>query len=109
MGRMSRQAHFVKDVLKEANQNKRQQKLRYANADQINAVSELVLNTLRGSVKPGRLTVKRLKPYSRPLRLIASPRQSIKRRKHLMSTQIGAGAWKELHRCYLCAKRQYGP
>ena len=28
---------FLKDVLKEANQNKRQQKLRYANADQINA------------------------------------------------------------------------
>ena len=108
MGRTSRQAHFLNDVLKEANQNKRQQKLRNANADQINAVIELVMNTLRGSVTPGRLTVKRLKPYSRSLRLLANPRQSIKRRKHLMSTQIGAGAWKELHRCYRCAKRQYG-
>ena len=37
MGRMTRQGAFLKDVLKEANQNKRQQKLRYANADQINA------------------------------------------------------------------------
>lgn len=109
MGRMRRQEHFLKDVLKEADQKKRQQKLRYANADQINAVSELIMNTLRGSVTPGRLTVKRLKPYSGSLRLIANPRQSIKRRQHLMSTQIGAGAWKELHRCYLCAKRQYGP
>ena len=36
-GRMTRQGAFLKDVLKEANQNKRQQKLRYANADQINA------------------------------------------------------------------------
>ena len=37
---MTRKEAFLKDVLKEANQNKRQQKLRYANADQINAVSE---------------------------------------------------------------------
>lgn len=50
---MTRQSHFLRDVLKEANQNKHQQKLRYANADQINAVSELVMNTLRGAVRPG--------------------------------------------------------
>ena len=107
MGRMSRQSHLLNDVLKEANQHKRQQKLRYANADQINAVSELVMNTLRGSVQPSRTTVRRLTPYKTSLRMIANPRQSIKRRQHLMSTQIGAGAWKELHRCYRCAKRQY--
>ena len=106
-GRMTRQSHFLSDVLKEANQNKRQQKIRYANADQINAVSELVMKTLRGSVKPGRKTVSRLKKYRQSLRVIANPRQSIKKRKHLMSTQIGAGAWKELYRCYHCAKRQY--
>ena len=76
---MTRQSHFLNDVLKEANQNKRQQKLRYANADQINAVSELVMNTLRGSVKPGRKTVSRLKPYRQSLRVIANPRQSIKK------------------------------
>ena len=104
---MSRQSHFLNDVLKEAHQNNRQQKLRYANGDQINAVSELVMNTLHGSVKRGRTTVRRLKPYSQSLRIIANPYQSIKRWKHLMSTQIGAGAWKQLHRCYRCAKRQY--
>ena len=107
MGRMSRQSHFLNDVLKEADQHKRQQKLQYANADQINAVSELVMNTLRGSVQPGSTTVRRLKPYKTSLRRIANPRESIKRRQHLMSTQIGAGAWKELRRCYQCAKRQY--
>ena len=31
-GRMTRQRAFLNDVLKEANQHKRQQKLRYANA-----------------------------------------------------------------------------
>ena len=54
------------------------------------------MNTLRGTVRPGRKTVSRLKPYRQSLRVIANPRQSIKRRKHLMTTQIGAGAWKEL-------------
>ena len=106
-GRMSRQSHFLNDVLKEANQHKRQQKLRYVNADQINAVSELVMNTLRGTIQPGRNTVRALKRYSQPLRVIANPRQSIKRRTHLMSHQIGGGAWKELNRCYRCAKTQY--
>ena len=51
--------------------------------------------------------VSRLKPYRQSLRVIANPRQSIKRRKHLMTTQIGAGAWKELNRCYHCAKTLY--
>ena len=106
-GRMTRQGTFLKDVLKEANQNKRQQKLRYANADQINAVSELVMNTLRGAIRPGRKTVPKLKPYGKQLRLIASPRQSIKRRRHLMIHQLGAGVWSELKRCYHCAKTRY--
>ena len=48
-----------------------------------------------------------LKPYSQPLRLIGNPRQSIKRRRQLMSQQIGAGAWKELNRYYPCAETQY--
>ena len=57
-------------------------------------LSELVMNKLRGAIRPGRHTV---------TRLIANPRQSIKRRRQLMSQQIGAGAWKELN----CAKTQF--
>ena len=49
----------------------------------------------------------RLKPHSQQLRLIANPRQSIKRRRQLMSQQIGAGAWKELNCCYHCTKTQF--
>ena len=98
---------FLNDVLKEATQHKRQQNLRYANADQINAISELVMNTLRGAVRHNRHTVTRLKPYSQQLRLIANPRQSIKRLRQLMSQQLGAGVWSELKRCFHCAKTQY--
>ena len=54
--RMERQAPFLKSVLQEANQHKRQELLRMANADQINAVSELVMNTLRGTVPRSRQT-----------------------------------------------------
>jgi len=103
-GRMTRQGAFLKDILKEANHNKCQQKLRYANADQINAVSELVMNTLRGAICPGRKTMPKLKPYSKQLRQIESPCQSIKRRRELVIHQLGADVWSELRRCYHCAK-----
>ena len=42
-----RQRPFLESILKEANQNKRQQLLEHANADQINSVSEMVLNLLK--------------------------------------------------------------
>ena len=52
--RMERQAPFLKSVLQEANQHKRQELLRMANADQIDAIIELVMNTLRGTVPRSR-------------------------------------------------------
>ena len=62
--RMERQAPFLKSVLQEANQHKRQELLRMANADQINAISELVMNTLRGTVPRSRHTITLLKPHA---------------------------------------------
>ena len=70
--RMSRQATFLKGVLNEANLHKRQQQSRYANPDQINAVSELLMNTLRGTGPKGRRTLRRLKPYAQHHRIIAN-------------------------------------
>lgn len=64
-GQMSRQATFLKSVLNEANLYKRQQQLRHANADQINAVCELLMNTLRGAVPKGRQTLRRFKPHAK--------------------------------------------
>ena len=106
-GRMSRQAAFLKSVLNEAKLHKRQQQLRHANTDQINAVSELVMNTIRGTVPQGRQTLRRLKPYAKELRVIASPRQSIKRRRGLMMHQLEGSVWQELRRCYHCGQKQY--
>jgi len=47
MQRLRRQLPFLRSVLQEANRFKRQDLLQHANADQINAVSELVLNLLK--------------------------------------------------------------
>jgi len=47
MKRFRRQLPFLRSVLKEANPFKCQELLQHANADQINAVSELVLNLLK--------------------------------------------------------------
>ena len=52
--RIERQAPSLKSVLQEANQHERQELLRMANADQINAISELVMNTIRGTVPRSR-------------------------------------------------------
>ena len=103
--RMIRQAAFLKDVLREAEAHKRKQKLLYANADQINALSELVMNTLRGSVAPTLQTVKVLKPHAVALRKIADPKNSIKRRRQLFYRQTGSGLWTELRRSYHSGKR----
>ena len=46
MIRLRRQRPFLEAILKEANRNRRQEMLEHANADQINAVSEMVLNLL---------------------------------------------------------------
>jgi len=47
MQRLRRQWPFLRSVLQEANRFKRQDLLQHANADQINAVSELVLNLFK--------------------------------------------------------------
>ena len=64
---MRRQLSFLKHVLKEANQNKRREQLQHANADQINAISEMVLNTLKGNVPLQPPLVEQLRPHQRAL------------------------------------------
>ena len=50
MKRLRRQLPFLRSVLKEANRFKRQELLQHANADQVNALSELVLNLLKNNI-----------------------------------------------------------
>ena len=71
--RMERQAPFLKSVPQEANQHKRQEFLRMANAGQINAISELIMNTIGGTVPRSRHTITLLKPHAQSLRAMPNP------------------------------------
>ena len=98
--RFTRQRPFLKRVLAEANHQRRNQLLRLANADQINAISELALNTVRGVVPTSRDTVRLLRPYRSVLEQIMQRRRSIKSRRQLMMDQSGGALWSELNRCF---------
>jgi len=98
--RMERQAPFLKSVLQEANQHKRQELLQMANADQVNAISELIMNTIRGTLSRSRHTITLLKPHAQSLRAMAKPAHSVKRRRAIMMAQQGGNLWSELYRCY---------
>ena len=56
-----------------------------ASADQINAISELVMNTIRGTVPRSRHTITLLKSHAQSLRAVAKPAHSVKRRAIMMS------------------------
>ena len=99
--RKERQAPFLKSVLQEADNHKRQELLRMANADQINAISELVMNTIRGSEPRSRHTITLLKPHAQSFK----PAHSLKRPRAIMMSQKGGNLWSELYRCYKRCKR----
>ena len=98
--RFQRQVPFLKTVLAQADTRRRNNLLRLANADQINAVSELVMNTLKGAVPTSRNTVRILRPHRDSLRNIAQRRRSVKNRRELMLRQSGGALWSELNRCF---------
>ena len=98
--RFTRQRPFLKSVLAEANRQRRNQLLRLANADQINALSELAMNTVRGVVPRSRDTVRLLRPFQDTLKQLMQRRRSVKNRRELMMAQSGGAFWRELHRCF---------
>ena len=98
--RFTRQRPFLKSVLAEANRHRCNQLLHLANADQINAISELALNTVWGVVPRSRDTVRLLRPYQDALRQMMQRKRSVKNRRDLMMGQSGGAFWSELNRCF---------
>lgn len=64
---MERQASFLKTVLRDGQAHRHQELLQLANADQINAISELVMNSLKGVVPRTRSTVNISRPHAQTL------------------------------------------
>ena len=100
MNRLRRQRPFLQSVLKEANQKKRQQMLTYANADQINAISEMVVNLLKKRVPIKPQTLAKLKRHKTVLREVGRRRNSLKRRREHLLKQTGQGFWSGLGDCF---------
>lgn len=94
--------------MKEANGNKRDEILRHANADQINAVSEIVLNLLKNRIPLDPPITAKLRRYKKTLRELGKRRNSLKRRREGLLSQKGSGLWTGLQQAYracLCKKR----
>ena len=95
--RLRRQFTFLRQLAKEARHLQRQDLLRHANADQINAVSEVILNSLKGRVPLSPTTVRAWRPQKQTLRTLAHRKTSLKKRRDLLMNQKGAGFWRGLN------------
>jgi len=105
MNRVSPHLPFIQEILNEANRFKRQDKIRHANKDQINALSEITLNLLKKNIPVSNKTIGRLKPHKNLLRSMAKKGASLKQRKNLLLKQRGGGGlWKGLQDVCQCIK-----
>ena len=107
MNRVKQHVPFIQNILKESNRFKRMDKIRHANKDQINALSEITLNLLKKNIPVSVKTIGRLKPHKKLLRSIAKKGASVKKRKNLLIKQRGGGGglWKGLQDVCRCVSR----
>ena len=89
----------MESILKEANRYKRQDLLTHANADQVNAVSEMVLNLLKNRIPIKPRTLSKRKRHKKVLREVGKRRNSLKRRHEHLLRQTGNGFWQGLKEC----------
>ena len=96
MQRLRRQLPFLRSMLQKANGSKRQELLQHANADQINAVSELVLNFLKNKIPVTPPILAKLQPYKKVLRDLGRRRHSVKKHRAVVSpNKKDAGCFKD--------------
>jgi len=94
------QRPYLESILKEANQNKRQQLLEHASPYQINSVSEMVLNLLKERIPENASTYGKLKRHKKVLRELGKRRSSVKRRREHLLKQKGSRFWSGLNECF---------
>ena len=104
--RLRRQLPVLQSALKEANRFKRQELLQHPNADQINAVSELVLNLLKNNIPVTPPILAQLRPYKKVLRDLGRRQHSVKKRRQWLVSQNGRGLWQGLNNMLCQCARQ---
>ena len=89
MKRLLRHRAFLLSILREGNRNKRQDLIQHANGEQINAVSELVLNMLKNRVPVSPPLMAKLRRHKKVLKELGRRKNSIKKgRLHLMNQRV---------------------
>ena len=96
MERIRRQKTFLKAITSAANRNARKALIKHANKDQVNAVSEIVMNLLKNNVPVIPVTMARLRPYRQVLRQIGNRAVSLKKRRQALINQKGGKLWNGL-------------
>jgi len=74
--------------------------LEHANADQLNAMSEMVLNLLRNGIPDHPITMAKLHRYKTTLREVGKRRNSVKRRRKHLQEQKVSGFWRGLNNVF---------
>ena len=95
--RVGRQLPFLQSIQKAADHQTCHERLQAVNADQINALSELVMNTLRGQIPVSSSTLTKLRLHQRALREMTRRKHSLKKRRQIMMSQKGRGLWQGLN------------
>ena len=90
------QLPFLETLFRDVRGQYRHDLLQHTNADQINAISELVLNTLKGHARVTPDAVARLKRHKKVLHELAKRKNSVTRRCALLLRQTGSGLWRGL-------------
>ena len=100
MKRLLRHRAFLLSILREGNRNKRHDLIQHANGEQINAVSELVLNMLKNGVPLSPPLMAKLRRHKKVLKELTRRKNSIKKRRLHLMNQKGSGFWQGLHEAY---------
>lgn len=90
MKRLRRQRPFLESILNESNRFERQELLEHANADQINAISEMTLNLLKKRIPVHPSTLGKPKRHKGVLRELAKRKNSLKRMREHLEKQTAA-------------------
>ena len=97
MDRIRRQKTFLKTITNVTNRNMRKDLLKHANKDQVNAVSEIVLNVFKNKVPVSPITMAKLRPFKQTLRKIGNRAVSLKKRRQALINQKGGRLWNGLN------------
>ena len=99
MSLFQRHRGFLQSLLREANAKRRNVMLDLANKNQLNALSEMVLNVMKQNVPIQPKTIQKLKRYKNVLQALRLRHTSLKRKREQLKKQTGRGFWQGLNEC----------